>query len=264
MNVNIGKIENSTISIHHEKSKMQYGKRYKFMIVVITPIELKTLLTELENAGKKTVYAQAEGLFYIDIEGFGTGVCICQAQMGATGPASVMNIVSKAIVCLKPEHIIMCGIAFGFDEKKTALGDVVVSRQVWNYEPAKIVEGKRIYRGDKVTASGYLLQCFTSAEVRYELDGKNTYQISQGLYASGEKLVNDLEFRNVLLTQEPELRAGDMETAGLASVCESRNVDWITVKGISDLGYKKSDESQSKAAQNAASFVVYTLQMVVQ
>ena len=95
------------------------------------------------------------------------------------------------------------------------------------------------------------------------MQGKADCQICQGTYASGEKLVNDKDFRETLLSQEPELSAGDMEAAGLASVCTSRRKDWIVVKGISDLGYQKEDAYQETAAGNAADFVVFTLEQIL-
>ncbi|MCI8567466.1 MAG: 5'-methylthioadenosine/S-adenosylhomocysteine nucleosidase [Lachnospiraceae bacterium] len=283
MNVNIGKIENSRIYFEENDGRRRQipvpaelpmqsdtpareespACQKSVLLFVITGVELKALLLALEKSGKKTISAEKGNLRYIKTKGFAGTVYICQSQMGAVGPASVMNTLALALEALQPARVIMCGIAFGFNEKKYRLGDVVVSRQVWSYEPAKLVKDRTLYRGDKTTASGYLLQCFSEAAVRYEMQGKADCQICQGTYASGEKLVNDKDFRETLLSQEPELSAGDMEAAGLVSVCTSRRKDWIVVKGISDLGYQKEDAYQETAAGNAADFVVFTLEQIL-
>lgn len=283
MKVNIGEIHHSQVYFGKNESTLpetpavgdapahgemralskQAPRPKSVLLFVITGVELKVLLLALEKSGKKTISAEKGNLRYIKTKGFAGTVYICQSQMGAVGPASVMNTLALALEALQPAWVIMCGIAFGFNEKKYRLGDVVVSRQVWSYEPAKLAKDRTLYRGDKTTASGYLLQCFSEAAVRYEMQGNADCQICQGTYASGEKLVNDKDFRETLLSQEPELSAGDMEAAGLASVCTSRRKDWIVVKGISDLGYQKEDAYQETAAGNAADFVVFTLEQIL-
>ena len=166
-----------------------------------------------------------------------------------------MNVLQEAIEKLNITMVIMCGIAFGTNRNKTALGDIIVSRQVWNYEPAKVKPEGLAYRGDKVNAASHLLQCFKMAAADYQ----DMPKIHFGLMASGEKLVNDREFREKLSVQEPELVAGDMEAAGLASVCMSKKVDWIVVKALCDWGENKSDKFQEEAAWNAAEVVVLTV-----
>ena len=55
-----------------------------------------------------------------------------------------------------------------------------------------------------------------------------------GLVLSGEKLVDNLAFRQELLEFEPEAIGGEMEGAGLYTACQDRQVDWILVKAICD------------------------------
>ena len=83
---------------------------------------------------------------------------------------------------------------------------------------------------------------------------------------SGEKLVDNLAFRQELLAFEPEAIGGEMEGAGLYVACQDRHVDWILVKAICDWadGNKATDKDarQATAACNAALFVLHTLQKV--
>ena len=51
---------------------------------------------------------------------------------------------------------------------------------------------------------------------------------------SGEKLVDNLDFRDQLLNLEPEAIGGEMEGAGLYVACQDKKVDWILVKAVCD------------------------------
>ncbi len=138
MNVNIGKIENSRIYFEENDGRrrqipvpaelpMQSNTpaqeespacQKSVLLFVITGVELKALLLALEKSGKKTISAEKGNLRYIKTKGFAGTVYICQSQMGAVGPASVMNTLALALEALQPAWVIMCGIACR--EKRTA------------------------------------------------------------------------------------------------------------------------------------------------
>jgi hypothetical protein len=85
-----------------------------------------------------------------------------------------------------------------------------------------------------------------------------------GLVLSGEKLVDNLDFREQLRVLEPEAIGGEMEGAGLYVACHDAKVDWILVKAICDWvdGHKNRNKTkrQALAAHNAARFVLHVLQ----
>jgi nucleoside phosphorylase len=89
-------------------------------------------------------------------------------------------------------------------------------------------------------------------------------EVKFGLVLSGNKLVDNLEFREHLRTFELEAIGGEMEGGGVCSAAHRRKVDWIVVKAICDWadGEKRENkrQRQEKAARNAASFTIHVLE----
>ena len=81
--------------------------------------------------------------------------------------------------------------------------------------------------------------------------------------ASGEKLINSESELKKLKSDEPEIIGGDMEAAGIASVCNDQRIEWIVIKGICDRGSDKTDDFQEQAAKNASEFMVDGLMKLV-
>ncbi len=195
----------------------------------------------------------------------GARVFITQSEMGAGGLGSSLLTVHKGIAALSPIAVVMVGIAFGVNPEKQSIGDVLVSRQILEYEPQRVGTEKgilsRIPRGDRPHASPWLIDRFRNADLYRD---KPSYKVHFGLILSGEKLVDNLEFRQQLCELEPEAIGGEMEGAGLYVACQDAKVDWILVKSICDWadGHKdkNKDNQQQLAAHNAASFVLQVLQ----
>ena len=188
-----------------------------------------------------------------------------QSEMGAGGLGASQQTVQKGIDALSPAAVIMTGVAFGVNPKKQSVGDVLVSRQLLLYEFQRIGEDKGkfqiIPRGDRPHASPWLLDSFRSADLYLN---ESKFKVHFGLILSGEKLVDNLDFREQLLQFDPETIGGEMEGAGLYVACQDAKVDWILVKSICDWadGHKahNKDDQQQIAAHNAASYVLYVLQ----
>ena len=90
----------------------------------------------------------------------------------------------------------------------------------------------------------------------------DAYKINFGLVASGSDLLDNKGYVNKLKENQPEIIGGDMESAGMASVCSRKNVDWVLVKGICDWGYKKDShkkEYQQIAAENSSKAIISLL-----
>ena len=132
-----------------------------------------------------------------------------QSEMGTSGPGAALLTVYKAIDALSPVAVIMVGIAFGTRPEKQQPGDILVSRQIQAYEPQKVTGENPVPRGDRVTASTYLLDKFRSGDLDWQ-----GAPVHFGLILSGEKLIIDKNFRDRLLQLEPEAIGGEMEGAG--------------------------------------------------
>jgi hypothetical protein len=77
---------------------------------------------------------------------------------------------------------------------------------------------------------------------------------------SGEKLIDNIDYRDSLLDREPEALGGEMEGGGLYVAAVEKNVDWCVVKAVCDFADGKKRENktrnQKEAAHNAAKFVL--------
>lgn len=156
----------------------------------------------------------------------------------------------QCLLLLKPDQAILAGIAFSFDMQKAPFNSLVISEQVWDYESTKITEADKPYwRGEKISSSPELRRLFNETVDRGHIK-------RSGVYASGMKIVNSVEFQDTMRDHQAELLAGDQEGYFFAHTCNFFRTNWIIVKAISDYGYKKDDSVQSSAAFTALSFVI--------
>lgn len=261
LSIYIDDVCNQWKEIKEEMSRIE-KKEKGIAILAVTDIEMKELLLSIKKHCSEVLVQEkiTTDLVYRELLGCKIPVYIVQSQMGATGTGSIINTMHKVHSNLNPAKVVMGGIAFGSNKDKQNIGDILVSKQVWNYEPSKVTSEETISRGDKVTASSFLIQLFQSSAVDYN---ENDTQIYFGLFASGEKLVNSKEFLDSLKNQEAEIIGGEMEAAGLVSVCNEKNIEWIVTKAICDWGYEKDDDGQQRAAHNAFDFIMYNLKKII-
>ncbi len=155
--------------------------------------------------------------------------------------------------------MLLVGIAFGVDEKKQRIGDILIAQQLQLYDLQRVGADRIVLRGDKPHASLRLIDYFRQADLDW-----NDAKVEFGLILSGEKLVDNLDYREQLKQFGPEALGGEMEGAGLYVACQDAQVDWIVIKAICDWadGHKQRNKTarQQLAAGNAAAFVAQALQ----
>lgn len=244
---------------------MDSDVRADVLLVTATKVETKAVLNAFGMEGRQTDPRSIDGRVYFNLGTVnGTRVMMTQSEMGASGLGASQQAVDKGIVALAPSAVIMVGIAFGINEEKQRIGDVLVTEQLRPYELQRVGTTKRgriqiVLRDDKPHASPGLLNLFRSAEVTWE-----GAEVRFGTVLSGAKLVDNLDFREQLRAFEPEAIGGDMEGSGLYVACHARKVDWILVKAICDFADgqkgKEKAERQALAARNAAAYVYHALQ----
>lgn len=235
------------------------------LIVVATEVERDAILRrakELTGAEHVTMFGKRRT--YFDVGNIGASrVLLVQTEMGSVAPGASLATVGDAIDDLEPRHILMVGIAFGVDPRKQKIGQILVSRQLQAYEIQRIGTkpvgvASLTLRGDKVTASTRILGRLRAATANWM-----GYRVEFGLVISGEKLVDNLDFRNELTNLVPEAIGGEMEGAGLYTASVERRTDWILVKAICDWadGKKRIKKAQRQkiAASQAANFVLHAL-----
>ena len=65
-------------------------------------------------------------------------MCLTQSEMGAGGLGATLQTTHKGIAALQPAAVIMVGIAFGVNEAKQAIGDILVTEQLRLYDLQRV------------------------------------------------------------------------------------------------------------------------------
>ncbi len=233
------------------------------LIVTATRVESKAVIAAFAKlTGQSANSVRVGRRVYRDLgEVNGTRVFLALSEMGAGGLGASQQAVQKGIDALRPGAVFLVGIAFGVDEKKQRIGEILVSRQLQLYDLQRVGKDQMVLRGDKPHASAQLIDHFRHAELDWD-DSKA--KVDFDLILSGEKLVDNHDYREQLKRLAPEAVGGEMEGAGLYVACQDAKVDWIVVKAICDWadGNKVEDKDarQQLAARNAAAFVAHALQ----
>lgn len=235
------------------------------LFVTVTPVESKAVIQTFEPAtGQKAKPTSLDGRIYFDLGMVnGAHVFLTQSEMGTGGLDASLQTTTKAIEALNPAAVIMVGIAFGMDETKQAIGDILVTESLRLYDLQRVGtkdgQPQIVLRGDRPHASPWLINHFKSAELLW--DGA---KVRFGVVLTGEKLVDNLDFRAQLHAFEPEAIGGEMEGGGLYVACQDKKVDWLLIKAICDWadGNKGQDKDarQQTAATHAAAFALHALQ----
>ncbi len=231
------------------------GVSTEVLLVSVTDIESHAILAVFPGAIKTVIQNRT----YFSLGRVGqTRTYMVQAT--GMGPAGVRTCIEDGIRALSPEAVILVGIAFGLKTGCQQIGDVLVSRQIQDYDPQRHGTGPDQQlllhlRGNRVTATEWLLDRFSAG--KHDWQGPAT--IHTGLLLSGSLLIDHREMRERLLHLAPEALGGEMEGATFCDVALRNHVDWIVVKAIADWanGNKRQDEQehQKYAAENAAQFV---------
>jgi nucleoside phosphorylase len=190
------------------------------------------------------------------------GTCVYHAisEMGSGGSGGMQQTVERAISALNPGAVIAAGIAFGVNKEKQAIGDILVSKLLRLYDLQRVGRrSKIVLRGARPDASPRLLSHFRT----FDQTKWNGAKVRFGVLLSGDKLVDNVDYRDQLIKFESEAEGGEMEGAGLYVSSYDNKVDWIVIKAICDWadGDKEVDKTarQKLAAKNAAAFLVNSL-----
>jgi len=187
-----------------------------------------------------------------------------QCSMGTVEADSAGYATKDANDFIKPKLVIMPGIAFGINEKKQEIGDVLVSEIVTPYDPERIGETENENRMDPVRAGYTLKNRFKEAELDW------VHKVSKGKYSnirmgnllSGSKLVDNIEYRKKLAGRFKKPIGGEMEGSGVSVVCDHAKVEFIIAKGICDWADgEKHKEWQPKAALSSVSLCNHVFSM---
>lgn len=199
--------------------------------------------------------------FYNDLGKYhGVQVYICVTGRGSGGVGasivSIMNEINGINICA----VILIGTAFGTNDKKQKIGQVLVSEKLCLFKLERRYKKIVIPRSGKPHASTLLIDHFRRSMCFW---GHDKCDVEFGTVFSGGKLVASIDYRNRLAALCKEAIGCEREASGVHAVCHEKNVHWIIVKGICGWvgGNKEQNKSESreKAAKNAADFVYFAL-----
>lgn len=176
----------------------------------------------------------------------GVEILHIRTSPGSSGAHGSARVSEAAIAQIRPAFVFSVGIAFGVDEKKQKLGDVLISEYVFSYERGKYKDGDFQWRGDNVPCSPDAV----SYGRQYDFYGAD-FSVIPGGILSGDKLVDDEHFRTMLTKMDSRAVGGEMEASGIAQSCNVLHVPFAMLKGICDFAVGKNDNAQELAARNA-------------
>lgn len=194
-------------------------------------------------------------------------VAVMKCDMGSSTPGGTLVVVPKAVRSLRPKAVFNVGFCASLDEEKAKLGDVVVCSKLITY--AFITRnGNRIEeRGVKVPLKRDLANLVKNIGDGWKpplknSTGRKVELRKDGVFLSGPEVVNNGKRRAELIKRYPEATAIEMEGEGLFVAAHDLNIEWIVIKGVSNLADGKKSETdhwRPFASLMAASLVAHTL-----
>jgi nucleoside phosphorylase len=228
------------------------------VLVTVNDNETHALLDAFVGVGSIPAQTTKGGVTYNELGihgGYRLINTIC--EMGAGGVGASQQRTREAIEHWHPKAIIAVGIAFGLDESKQKIGDVLVATQIQDYDLGRLnKDGTLTPRGDKPSSADPLRNRLRQTDAMQTRLGNGWPKVRFGPVLSGQKLVDNLDYRESLKAIFTEAIGGEMEGTGVYVSASAAKVDWIVVKAICDWGHEKSqadkDAWQKLAAKNAA------------
>jgi len=228
------------------------------VLLTVNEHETNAVLDAFMGVGRMPAHTTRAGITYNELGNHG-GMRIVHTicEMGAGGIGAVQQRTRAAIDAWKPAAVIAVGIAFGMDESKQKIGDVLVAAQLQDYELGRLGNNGTISpRGDKPGTSDPLRNRLRQAYANQRRATADWPKVHFGLVLSGQKLVDNLDYREALKALYSGAIGGEMEGVGLYVSASEAKVDWIVIKGICDWGHNKNNPDkenwQKLVAQNAA------------
>jgi nucleoside phosphorylase/tetratricopeptide (TPR) repeat protein len=237
-----------------EASKLKSSIR--LAILVATQVELRAVLSAMKPLPRRSrilkVAKDNETFYAGKIGAVNAVVSLCSA--GSNGPSGATLTANSTIEKWSPDAVLICGIAFGASRRKQREGDVLVATGIIPYEN-KRMGAKAVYRTSLASCGPKLLNRFRNViGWDFRRADNSRVEVHFGQILSGEKLVDDPEFKTSLLNDFSEAIGGEMEGTGLWAAATRHNKEWIVVKSVCDWADgSKNDQFHELAARSSIS-----------
>lgn len=243
---------------HRQQSKVDA------VLLTAIPLERAVALDELTTRGIVPVLLERNDRYHhaftLDRPDKPPLNCLI-VQPADKGSRTTQALVEHLLRDINPITILLVGVAGGL-RAKLELGDVVVARQVWDYEPAKLTLEGRHGRPKSYPTSPRLINLvnalYAAGTFASILEGNALYVKD---FASGEKTLMDpdSELRRTISDWSTDIFACEMEGPGLMHALWERasgeRIECGVIKSISDLGdpdmQKDKEAKQRRAARSA-------------
>ncbi len=233
------------------------------LLLTAVPVERDAVLRLMKPLpGRARIASAPHGHLTYHVGTIGDArVALTMSRPGAIGRDASILTLHEAIQTCAPRSVIAVGIAFGGYTDKLKMADVLVSNRIASYEPMRKQAAGDRPRGSLFEPGPLLLNRFRNIiGWRFERPDGLPCGHAEGQLLSGEKLVDELDYKEELFTHYPESVGGEMEGAGVAAAAEKSKVEWIVVKAVCDWGDgTKGDDYQPLAAAAAASLVAHVI-----
>src|SRR5262249_42056519 len=112
----------------------------KYLVMTATDVEDHALRSELARRGFRAPGVQNVDQFsYVEYFRSDIGPVYHMRTSAGSGGASGAFIMGKAAIeYLHPEYVISAGVCFGLREEKQALGDIIISEHIHDYERIRL------------------------------------------------------------------------------------------------------------------------------
>lgn len=256
---------NYTVNSVSKSELKSYIQDVNIVLLTATEVEKRAVFKHLKPIN------QDEGIiirgydneltYFVGCFGVYKVVLIMTNKTGAVQRDAIILTSYEAFKFWDPKIAISCGIAFGLKKDEQKLGDVLISEKMIPYGILKVKPGPSLeFRGSDADASSLLINRFKNETGwHFSLKDGRTSDKKFGDILSGEILFNSKEIIDLLKVEFPTAIGGEMEAVGLHASSSKCGVEWITVKGICDWGYDKSDSHQEESASAALSLIHHIL-----
>ncbi|MEV3901756.1 hypothetical protein AB0K11_05475 [Mycobacterium sp. NPDC050551] len=255
---------NKDVGIKLEMARSDFSMtRADVVLMTVNDIETAAIRSALESRGLTgQIHNGRTNVYWLYGPVGNATVALLRSSMGSGGPGGSGLTARDAVEDVNAGALISIGVAFAMDEKQP-IGQVLISERLATYELSKIgtaESGQKIVvnRGSEAYGATRLLSRFRDS--RLEDIG---IEVKTGLILSGEKLLDNREFRDELKSRYPEAIGGEMEGSGILSTGSRENVEWLVVKAVCDYAHNKGkdkDERQQVAAKACARAVLHVLE----
>ncbi|PFX25966.1 5'-methylthioadenosine/S-adenosylhomocysteine nucleosidase [Stylophora pistillata] len=194
-------------------------------------------------------------------------VAVMKCDMGSSTPGGSLVVVPKAVRSLRPKAVFNVGFCASLNEEKAKLGDVVVCSKLITYAFITRTGNRIKERRVKVPLKRDLANLVKNIGDGWKPPLKNSTGQKvelrkDGVFLSDPEVVNNRKRRAELIKRYPEATAIEMEGEGLFVAAHDLNIEWIVIKGVSNLADGKKSETdhwRPFASLMAASLVAHTL-----